>query len=154
MSAFMVSEEHINVITHAAQQATSRNLSSRIEVRPHGGTITVFNLNHDPDKFAQALADANVDSLRARYGEKSTELGTYYAHTYRTPVHTTWSTVEVLKLMDCYDYQACEVPDYPDTVAGKLITQLRDILTSTLPGYQESPWAIGENSTPAAVNGG
>jgi hypothetical protein len=48
--------------------------------------------------------------------------------------------VAVLKLCDCYDYQACEFDGYRESMAAKIVAKARKNAIKELPGYDAAPW--------------
>lgn len=47
------------------------------------------------------------------------------------------------KLLDCYVYQSCEHPGWKESEARRFCMDLRDDITSALPGYDDAPWGNG-----------
>ena len=127
MSAFMCSENHINTIVTFAQQ---RMISAYID----GLT---YEAKHDPQAWVMALTLANRESLKARYGdEDDSPVPTFYKH---RPDAT---PVEIVKLCQSFEYQACEVTDYASTRAHRLIEAVLYEILTTLPGYDYAAWSI------------
>lgn len=141
MSAFIVSTAHINALVNAGYRACVANSLSWY-VGAERRTLTSDNL----DAVGAMLMQANAASVDYRYRE--TNQVPYYRHTFR---HTR-PAVEVLKLVDCYEYQSCERPDWPQSEAHAYCAALRERLIGQLPGYDAAPWAIDdEDEGPALV---
>jgi len=68
----------------------------------------------------------------------------------RRPRHTTWSAVELIKALHCYEYQSCEHPGWRTSQAHSFCRALERRLIGELPGYDDAPWAISSLDTPAA----
>lgn len=121
MSAFEVSDLHINTIVNFA--------SSR------------SRLNLEPEQcqtMAQTLRDQNTASLRACYGE-----GVETASEIRFVRHLgEFNPIAIVKLCYCYDFQACETDGYRDTEAAKFIRRVRGFAIEAVKGYEEAPWCI------------
>lgn len=50
--------------------------------------------------------------------------------------------VAVLKLIDSYEYQACEHPEWETSEAHAFCSALRRALIHELPGYDEAAWSL------------
>lgn len=108
MSAFLVSNEHINaLISYALDQGVS---------------ISPAN---NPEQACRMLTEENIRSLRERYPgrdflqEWEDEAKTYtFKKTKKLP-HT-----QIVKACDCYDYQACETDRYYDSDAAEFIKRV------------------------------
>lgn len=113
-----------------------------------------FDAREFPDQLGRALLMANWLSLRARYADRAAE---YFGNgeevsTYRAPRHRRVfgaypnkrgeEMAVVLKQLDHFDYQACEVSDYADSWAQAVTNQLRRWAIAELPGYKEAPWGL------------
>lgn len=113
-----------------------------------------FDPREHPTMFGRALIVANMESLEARYPGRFSELFgngqqavTYLARRHGflygvTPGKACEHLGFVLKQLDHYDYQACEVADYRDTWAGRAVDQLRSAAIRKLPGYSQAPWGV------------
>ncbi len=93
----------------------------------------------DPDKVGQMLVDQNYRSVEARYHEPS-QIPRYRFRPYIKPL----SQVDMIKLSQCYDYQACETEDYETTAAARLMKGIRSKAIRALPGYEAAPWGLPE----------
>ena len=52
--------------------------------------------------------------------------------------------VVVLKALSCYEYQACEHPEWEASEAHAFCEALRQRAIASLPGYAEAPWGISD----------
>lgn len=85
------------------------------------------------------LLAQNRRSVNYRYAESDIEEP--YTHAPSSPREP----VELLKAISCYEYQACETPDWEDTEAARFCQALRAHLIRQLPGYDEGDsWPIQE----------
>ena len=143
MSAFIVDPEHIHVLLWAASRPTS----------PYGPLVWYYDnpsregrLTDDAiDTVGQMLVDENAASVNYRYNEDDA-----YIYAYQRPRHTTWSGVELIKALHCYEYQSCEHPGWRTSQAHSFCRALEHRLIGELPGYDDAPWAISSLDTPAA----
>ena len=144
MSAFIVPTEHLHVLIWAGLNLTW----------PRGGfswyydnPTRVGSLSRDTaGAVGQMLCDANADSVAHRYSQTGL-IRTVYR--YRAPRWNQWSVVEILKALACYEYQACEVPNWPASEAHAFCRALQHLLIGRLPGYSDGPWTISGADVPA-----
>lgn len=129
MSAFVVSDNHINTLV-----TFGKLHRCRVYI---GNPTTHLDFFDQPDLIARILYKANVDSVNYRYREHEPAASFKYktAGVYAKPI-------EIIKACDCFDYQACEVPDYDNTAAAKLIDSVRRAAIRALPGYDGASWGI------------
>lgn len=127
MSAFIVSKNHIDYLVSFA--------SIKKVYNPTSGKPVKYNEN----EAGQMLVDQNHKSYNARY-KGDFEIPAYsYSHPSTTGGH---HVAQVLKACDCYEYQACETPDYYTTPAAFLIHAIRKEAGRMLPGYDDAAWEI------------
>lgn len=130
MSAYVVSDAHINALVmwaavHGASY--SYNESSRVDFRGN------------EQQCASLLHTANVESVNYRYREQ----GDYGGFVFRDyPEWRKLTPVVVLKLCDCFDYQASEVRNYRGTIGAQVIDGIRSHAIRMLPGYDAAPWGL------------
>jgi hypothetical protein len=148
MSAFLVTHEHIHTLLWAGLQhprlGTLRwhfgNPRSEGELQPETADIV-----------GQMLLDENATGVNHLYNTTNPVQTYGETYTYRPPVHRTWSIPELLNALDCYEYQACEHPNWSGSQAQAFVEALRHKLISELPGYRTGPWTITRSSIPAAA---
>lgn len=158
MSAFVVDRRHIDVILTTALEGP-RGVAihpGSAWSRPFrwygpspvlsGGTLDETNL----DEVGRMLLAENCRSVSHRYrGEyplpgpcdvpETTEPDGASSYTYtRPPVGLT--VVEALNALRCYEYQACETPDFRESRAFAFCDTLRHHLIASLPGMSDAPW--------------
>lgn len=146
MSAFLVDPEHIHVMIWAGME------------RRYGGRYSPLSwywgnpgergiLDHQSaDAVGQMLLDANAASVNTRYEEDNA-----YVYQYQRPQYRTWQPVELLKAIDCYEYQACEVRDWPASQAYAFCQSLRKAVIRGIADYSEAnTWSIMTSSMPLA----
>jgi len=128
MSAFVCSKNHIAAVAnYAASKGVWLGTGS---AKPE-----------DFGRIYKTLAEANVRSVCHRYEDDDTE---NYADVLRAPRRavSSHSAVEIIKLCDCLDYQSCEVDDWRESDACRLLNNIRSAAINALPGYDEAKWAI------------
>ena len=146
MSAFIVPTEHLHVLIWAGLTAP-----------PHFGRLSWYYGNptqvgslapENASEIGQMLLDANAASVAHRYRQTGL-IRAEYRH--RRPRHTAWSATELFKALQCFEYQACEVPDWPASEAHAYCRALQDNLIARLPGYSAGPWTISDGDVPAVL---
>lgn len=122
MSAWIVSKGHIDALVWAL------------------GVREGFPDGASPDEVGTILWAENHRSVNYRYDES--EPTPPYVYTL-PPVR--WTPGQVLRLLECYDYQACESPDWKTTPAYQLTTTLREALANEgVAKSTDAPWGLPE----------
>lgn len=143
MSAYVVNTEHIDALITAGLHYA----------HPYGPIRWNFTNPGRPDELQPETATAtgamllaeNVRSVDYRYQEN----GATPAYTFRR-LQGHPAPVVVLKLIDAYEYQACETPDWKDTAAASFCDALRRRMIAALPGYNDAPWGAYDRDVFAA----
>ena len=157
MSAFVVSKDHIDaLVTEALRPQYGSDFSYY-----HDGERHAVRWN-TADELGQMLWAENVASVEHRYPDSDGELpGKYVEESpapglavvrlpewvagYRYPLGSVLKSrpaVEVLKLIDCYEYQSCEHPEWAESEARSFCHDLRSRMIGQLPGYDAAPWGL------------
>lgn len=150
MSAYMVHEEHINVMIWAAVELASPRDTGPVfrYADAMGNTQQLSSLDAGSmTRAGQMLVEANAESMAARYGEHDHS----YPYQYQRPKRTDWTAVDVLGALSCYEYQACETGTFETSEAGRFCEALRNGLINRLPGMNTAPWEIGPETAPGHV---
>lgn len=133
MSAFLCSEKHINTLV---AYGVHNDVSAYI--LGNAGQKYWQAFRKDPDLIAGILTTANVESVNYRYDEDTVLTDVKY-----TSVATAHlSPIQIVKLCNCYDYQACEVDDYDDSPAASIVRAIREAAIRNVPGYEDAEWCI------------
>ena len=132
MSAFIVSDKHLNVIL---TMAVVKRASYYFEANGRRVDITRANAS----EIGQKLLDENFRSVNHRYRENDKAA----KFEYRAVRSDEYSAVDVLKAIDCLDYQSCETDDWPKSEAYAILDGIKDSMIRALPGYAESRgWSL------------
>lgn len=149
MSAFLVTDAHINVLITFARHHRM--------VLPHPDAPETVSLEIRTDEtateFGKALLRENLRSLTYRYGDKhgftdapggdeAYLLRYRFKADHRAFMGKTGGPLAIIKATHCFDYQACETPDYPKTWAAEFMRLIRDAACHHLPGYDDAPWGF------------
>lgn len=144
MSAFICSDDHIKALAIFA--ATRQHSSWRVDPRyidglPCPEACSIENLCRDElaTLYAQVLLAENVRSVNHRYRESE-------HHSIKVSdsdcMKLQQKAVQILKMLDCLEYQSCETSNYYETVAHKLLSALRRAAIRALPGYNDAAWTF------------
>lgn len=165
MSAYIVSKAHIDALTDVACNGPSGVTVSPMNTWRFsyylGGACRIHVLRpgleahegeRSADEIGQILVDENVRSVEYRYpravnddGGLPGPIAAYYGEPYTlTPRRRSLTAVETLAALSCYEYQACEAPDWEKSEAYKLCDALRRLVIHFLPGYDAAGWEIKE----------
>lgn len=145
MSAWLLEPEHISVLLWAGHDRFRRpghNLTWAFDNPTRVHQLTEDNMT----EVGQMLVDANTASVNYRYHRRSTP----YEYLYQRPHLTSWSLVEVIKTLECYEYQSCERRDWRTSEAYAFCRALQTQLGHTIPGWDNAPWGITSTTRPAA----
>lgn len=133
MSAFIVSDSHINALVRYA---------SRHNVRVfHSNPLTMFRVQDNEQEAASLLLDENVKSVNSRYADEQTMSIIY------DRAASILTAIEAIKAAQCLRYQSCEHSDYEDSIAFKLIEAIIRDAIPRLDGYEQAAWAITDKVT-------
>ena len=132
MSAFICSDEHFNVlvnyaVTHKAGYYWEGN-NSRVDIT-----------RENASRIGQILLDENHRSVNYRYNETTPS----HAFKFKLIGPTQYKAVDILKAINCLDYQSCENDDWSTTHAWAILDGLKDCAIRNLPGYETSHgWSL------------
>jgi hypothetical protein len=123
MSAWIVAKAHIDaLLTSAIFRSGASFTPTRIE---------------NADKIGSMLWAENHKSVNFRYKDKQTA-PPYTFKRRAVPL----TPVEVLKAIDCLEYQSCEHKGWKASEAKAWLDQFRAHTIGQLPGYNDAPWGI------------
>ena len=135
MSAFMVSPAHLSALAAAALACRA---GSGIGFAYYHGIQRRELGPGDEDKLVGLLYAENRRSVMRRYyGEQIEEKPPRFVRPRQE-----LPPVVILKLIDCFDYQACETDDYEESDAAAFCRALRLRVIHELPGYDAAPWGL------------
>jgi hypothetical protein len=147
MSAFIVSDNHITALVNAAYHYARKNgniFSYHFGNRRYSLDRLAFDSEQESERMAadelkRVLLTANIRAVNIRYkrSDPLPETCSFRRHNILVP-----QAVEILKALDCYEYQCCEDPDYASTEAAAFIAVLRKHAICALDGYNEAAWSI------------
>ena len=121
MSAFHVSDDHINILLSWARK---HNPIVRVD-------HTRFDLTQSEDywRVGAVLRDANNASMDARYGDKPEDF------LPKTVSVAHLEAIDIVSGCDCFDYQACEYDGWESSGAKNAVDQIRNAASRKVPGY-------------------
>ena len=157
MSAFEVSDTHIDILVSAALQRDRYGYTLSWyfgevpgtypgEALPSGEDYeaalkrTKREVTDDnAETWGAALLAENRRSVNHRYDED--EIETPYVF---TQYDGQFNPVAVLRAISCYEYQSCEHPEWKTSEARAFCAALTDRMIGILPGYDKAPWEISD----------
>lgn len=129
MSAFVVSDAHLNYMLNALVQYGA----DRWQGPPDSKEL---------ENLARELRAENNCSVNHRYeGRYPEDLGAEQPSPFRR-AHV--DPVTTLKAVQCYRYQASEHDGWERSRAAELCRQIESLAIAHLPGYDAAPWGIDE----------
>lgn len=159
MSAFMVAKLHIDLLVQVAVEGPPGAHPSSwhpfhyyavpscelrgydLDLRQQANRVVDLA---GADTLGQMLAAENTRSVRERYDDADARsLIPDWAdsgYCYTPPHGRRPNVIELLKAINCYEYQTCETDDWADTEAAQFCNTLRDLLIRYLSGYEDAPW--------------
>lgn len=124
MSAYLVSKETIDAI---------------VTFWKFGGYER--HTDKEATQTGQMLWEENARSVNARYRENDPT--PHYQYKEKL-VHNgkRLAPVDIIKLVECWQYQTCETDNYRETPAWRLSEHILSEAIRQLPGYEEAPWGL------------
>ena len=144
MSAFLVTRDHISYLISAALSRTlNPGYGSGMAWTEGDDLRTMGCTDYDEaSRVAQMLWDENMASIHNRYPDTEKKCAPSYGP-HRRDIQRPILAVQVLKAIDCYEYQSCEHGGWEQSDAHSFTSNLRRRAIAVLPGYEEADWAIG-----------
>ena len=150
MSAFVVDKRHINAMIEAGlinQYGEGLNYH-------HNGEWYKLTLEN-ASETGQMLLDENIASVSYRYDDSHlTDLPGRVDAEYVIPFSYKRifapTGVETIKNIQCYEYQACEHPEWKISKAKAFCAALMHAQYDRLPGYEAAPWGWEDKAVKVA----
>lgn len=133
MSVIVLSPEHLNYIVNWTLQIRG---SCPVWI-PKTGWIRLDEQNN-AQAFLDTLLEANLNAYAQRYGANHTSHPAYSFIRKFVPT----DAVNLLKLLDCYDYQCADWDSYYSSPTAQSINRIRKAAIQKLPGYDAAPWEL------------
>ena len=131
----MVGKDHIDLLITAGLMGPNRNCS------PMGWSksATVWEQATLTEETATAVGRMlwaeNARSIRYRYEDAGDMLFSIDDYAFTPIPEGHFTVVDVFQAISCFDYQACETPDWEQSEAWRFCNALRDKMIRRLPGY-------------------
>jgi len=140
MSAYIVNTEHAIYLVHAM---------ARYQMH-HIGQPLAYACSEELAAVTNDLLQENYKSVHYRYeGRHIDELDEVTAADMNRYVFR-FEPVEVIKAVECYQYQACEHEGWETSKARTMTNQLKSAAISRLEGYDAAPWGCPQPVTTRA----
>ncbi len=155
MSAFEVNHTHIDVLVsaalkrapggthmywhHDAGEDAARTLPGETLPEDTDGLRHALRevTRENAGMWGATLAAENRRGVNHRYDEEEWE-EPYEFTEYRGR----FDPVRILSALACYEYQACEHPEWKTSEAKGFCDALRSRMIRALPGYGDAPWEV------------
>ena len=135
MSAFCVNPEQISEIVKYAKKK---------EFRYAYNCFTKEQIDCDPKNMVKLLAQANIDSLGARYDYNPDEYADYVTEcldSFSTLGRADLGSNDIYNMLACWNYQACEVDNWFETDAYWLGVYLKDFAAKKMATNANVQWS-------------
>ncbi len=147
MSAYMVEKDHIQYLVDSARKLSRGGFTwywdgNRYQV--HGGK------RGNASEVGQMLWEENLMSINSRYPGGSVQAGYEYIH---DPVGfpPELNLVQLIKSIQCYQYQACEHKGWADSQAKAMTDGMLAVIPHQMPGYGEAAWGAPPKTSKAIL---
>ena len=149
MSAIMLPRLHVHCLVAAGflegpetEDPHGANVAMKFAVRP--GYEHKKLDESTADEIGQALVDANLSSVIAAECAHADCIAPGDIAPYKWPglQEAPATPVETLNAIDCYEYQACEHPEWAGSTAQRYCEALRRHMSSRIQGYDEAGWLL------------
>lgn len=156
MSAWLLDYAHIRYLVRAAMKLPHPHPLSWVwNIDPETGSYDRAVLRpgdyDEATRIGQVLVDENIASVRARYPSKPCEDREFVYNPSFVGLPKATDPVQVLKALDCYEYQSCEHAGWRSSEARAFVRFLRKAAIGALPGYDEAEWAIDDDVDPTGA---
>ena len=135
MSAFLVTPEHISEIVKYAKKK---------EFIFAYNYFTKEEIDCDPKNMVKLMAQANIDSLIARYGDDPKDYSNYVdecLNSFSTLGRADLGSDDIYNMLACWNYQACEVDNWFETDAYWLGVYLKDFAAKKMATNANVQWS-------------
>jgi|TARA_R100000084_G_C4572888_1_gene110097 hypothetical protein len=139
MSAFLVTPEHISEIVKYAKKK---------EFRYAYNCFTKEQIDCDPKNIVKLLAQANIDSLIARYGDNPKDYADFVnecLNSFLTPGKADLGSGDIYNMLLCWNYQSCEVDNWYETDAYWLHVYLKDWVAKKMATNANVSWSYNNS---------
>tara|TARA_R100001129_G_C5140208_1_gene195737 strand:- start:57 stop:527 length:471 start_codon:yes stop_codon:yes gene_type:complete len=156
MSAYLVDAEHIAEIVKFAENNNFNHAYNCATKEP---------IDCDPKNVARVLAQANIDSLIARYDEDPNDFDGYIKECLGNLKYSTdgvsqslltgvgfcqLGADDIYNMIQCWNYQSCEVDNWYETDAYWLGAYIKDVAARKLADNAEVKWSYTKNKSEVA----
>ena len=139
MSAFLVNPEHIaEIVKYAENKKFSHAYNC----------FTKEHIDCDPKNIVKLLAQANIDSLIARYGDNPKDYADFVnecLNSFLTPGKADLGSGDIYNMLLCWNYQSCEVDNWYETDAYWLHVYLKDWVAKKMATNANVSWSYNNS---------
>ena len=148
MSAYVVDRETIGYLVDMGLEVARRNIAGSEFIWFHNRSRKILILSN-ATAVGQMLWDENLASVSYRYpdikegGEIPGPIGDDYVF-FHASRDWAWRPVQIIKAIDCYEYQACEHPEWEGSSAKAYTESLHRQAARLMVGYDRAEWGSPE----------
>jgi hypothetical protein len=139
VSAYLVGNDHLDLMVSAGFMGVG--IDATLEIY-HGEKWNYFNRYEHADTVKAILHKANIDSVNYRYKEFTTEATRPYSGADILPYLggpvIPWG--HVLGALRCFEYQACEHPEWGESLAKAMVDAIRFKVCHTITNEAGGMW--------------
>lgn len=112
------------------------------------------NVQDELTDAGRVLLAANYGSYNVRYPRDADPKGdAEIVAEYRWRRTRMLSPVEMLKAIQYYEHQACDLTDWEQTEAYKMVRRMMDRAITVLPGWEAVPWGFNAERLKVVTGG-
>lgn len=135
MSAFIVGHDHIDALVSFA-------ILKRISYWDGDQKKRIDITHTNATEVGRILLSENTSSVACRYMDRLDEEERAVTETYTFRLWSPVPMTHIMKACNCLDYQCCETDDWEQTVACRIVDEIRQGAINSLPGYTDAPWEL------------
>lgn len=143
MSAFLVNSKHISEIVKYAMNNNFNNTYN---------CFTKEKIDCDPKNMVKLLAQANIDSLVARYNYNPSDFASHVDEcldSFSTLGRADLGSDDIYNMLTCWNYQACEVDNWYETDAYWLGVNLKALAAREMAKKANVQWEYNKEQVEA-----
>ena len=137
-----IQEELMDAVNYIEKVKDVLYMSRTVSDHQEDADFTKEEIDCDPKNIVKLMAQANIDSLIARYGDDPKDYSNYVdecLNSFSTLGRADLGSDDIYNMLMCWEYQSCEVDNWHETDAFWLHIYLKD-------------WVAKKMATNASVN--
>jgi hypothetical protein len=147
MSAWVVTKHHIDLLVSAA-------IEQEVLIKLDNLAVPQMATEQNAQALGAMLWAENIRSVVYRYSLSGTDEEKQYQQDLNQYQFCRYEGIRpsaIAAALACFNYQACECPDYEGTTAACFVRQLRASVGEHPKGYDREPWGFDSEAQVVAV---